>query len=130
MGHRTSTRPRTWRLLLVVVLLAVSYLAVTPAPPRQANLGWDKLNHFAAFFVIGVLACRAYPGNLNRMATILLALLTYGAAIEIIQIYVPGRSAEWFDLLADGVGSLCGALLAWATRQPDPRADLNSASQP
>jgi VanZ family protein len=39
-------------------------------------------------------------------------LLAYGGAIEIIQWFVPGRSCEWGDLLADAMGISIGALLA------------------
>jgi VanZ family protein len=37
-----------------------------------------------------------------------------GGAIEIVQLYVPGRSSEWFDLLADAIGISLGGLIASA----------------
>jgi len=42
----------------------------------------------------------------------MLALLAYGGAIEVIQLFVPGRSCEWGDLLADAIGISLGVLLA------------------
>ena len=38
-------------------------------------------------------------------------VLIYGGGIEILQLYVPGRSCEWGDLLADTVGITLGASL-------------------
>jgi hypothetical protein len=38
----------------------------------------------------------------------------------LLQLQVPGRDAEWGDLLADGVGIACalGAVAAWRALQP------------
>jgi VanZ family protein len=57
----------------------------------------------------------------TRLA-VLLALLAFGGAIELLQLLVPQRSAEWADLLADGLGIVVGALLAlgWLRRRRDP----------
>ena len=43
---------------------------------------------------------------------LLLSLLGFGVLIEVAQLYVPGRSAEWADLLADAIGIACGAVIA------------------
>lgn len=91
--------------LFVLSLLAISYLALTPTPPKAADLGWDKLNHFSAFGTLTALGGLAWPGRHWILAT---GLLAYGGLIEILQTQVPGRSAEWTDLLADGIGILLG----------------------
>ncbi len=67
------------------------------------STGWDKSNHFLAFFVMTLLGGVAYPG---RTALVLTSLLAYGALIEVLQSFTPSRSAEWGDLLADAVGLL------------------------
>ena len=46
-------------------------------------------------------------------ASVCLGLLAFGGAIEIAQYLLPyGRSAEWLDLAADGLGILAGSLLS------------------
>ena len=79
--------------------------------------GWDKSNHFLAFAVMAWLGCKAFP---QRVATILLSLLAYGALIEILQSFTPTRSAEWLDLFADSLGILVGWALirmhGWISR--------------
>ena len=95
-----------------MLFVTVSYLALTPSPPKGVDLGWDKLNHASAFAALALAACLGWPEMRYGKAPMLAALLAYGGAIEIIQLFVPGRSCEWGDLLADAVGISLGALLA------------------
>ena len=98
--------------------MVVAYLALTPTPPREADLfGWDKLNHAAAFAAMAWAAVLGFREQRMARRTIALALVAYGAGIEIAQLWVPGRSCEWGDLLADSVGVAMGMLLATALLQ-------------
>jgi VanZ family protein len=97
-----------WRAALVLLLGLITWLALTPAPPRHADLGWDKLNHLAAFATLAVVAMLGRSGSCGRVGA---ALLAYGALIEVLQSYTPTRSGEWADLLADGLGIALGMLL-------------------
>lgn len=110
---------RTWRVLLALLALLVAFLALTPAPPPQASLGWDKLNHLSAFAALA--ACTVFGWRDARTAqrALLLALLAYGGAIELLQRLVSGRSGEWNDLLADAIGIVVGTRLArwWLRRE-------------
>ena len=74
-----SRDPRTaylWRVMLALLLCAVTYLALSPAPPHQVSLGWDKLNHFSAFATLAGVAFLGFAGAWARIAV---ALLGYGA---------------------------------------------------
>ncbi len=101
-----------WRVLLILIAGAVAYLALIPAPPVLIDTGWDKANHTLAFGTMAFtafLSCRR--SNAKRL--LLMGLLfTYGGLIEILQMNVPSRSADWADLLADTVGIALGAALA------------------
>ena len=101
-------------MLLLLLLVAVSWLALTPKPPPRIDLGWDKLNHMAAFIALAFAASLGWPHSWRPRALWLCALLAYGGLIELLQRHVPGRSAEWGDLLADAVGLCCGAVFALA----------------
>ncbi|OYU91320.1 MAG: VanZ family protein [Burkholderiales bacterium PBB5] len=79
-----------------------------PTPPAQVSLGWDKLNHASAFATLAVVVTLGWGRRWLRHALLLLA---YGALIEVLQAMTPTRSAEWADLLADGVGLTTGLLL-------------------
>lgn len=82
-------------------------LAVALMPPQTLvpPTGWDKANHAMAFAVLAMLGCAAYPG---RRAPVLLGLLAYGGAIELLQGLTGYRSAEVLDVVADGVGLFFG----------------------
>ena len=109
--ERTRIRPWRWALLLLAALITV--LALVPAPPRQMDLGWDKLNHVTAFAALAVCAVFGWRSSRAARLAMLLALLAFGGAIELVQLQVPNRSGEWSDLGADAIGIGLGALLAW-----------------
>jgi VanZ family protein len=113
-GAATAAPTRLWRVALVLLVAAVCVLAFAPAPPQSLSTGWDKLNHLLAFATLAVAAQRGFPGR-RALAGIVLALLGFGAVIEIVQGFVPGREREWADVLADGVGVAIGllGLMAW-----------------
>ncbi len=103
---------RLWRAVLLVLCLAVGYLALSPSPPQSASLGWDKLNHAAAFAAMAFAGVFAFRQLRWHFLYVALGLLCYGGAIEIAQWFVPGRSSEWRDLLGDAVGIAVGMQLA------------------
>jgi VanZ family protein len=103
---------RLWRTALLLLCLIVGYLAVSPNPPHGASLGWDKLNHAAAFAAMAFAAGLGLRNLRWHRLYVALGLVGYGAAIEIAQWFVPGRSCEWGDLLADCVGTAVGVTLA------------------
>lgn len=98
-----------WVWAFFACATVVLVLALTPSPPPMITTGWDKSNHLLAFAVMAWLGCKAFP---QRLATILLSLLAYGALIEILQSFTTTRSAEWLDLFADSLGLLLGWVLS------------------
>ena len=86
-----------------------------PSPETIPDLPYlDKLLHFAAYAILGVLFFRAFrkqrfKDNI-RLAMILSMLLStlYGLSDELHQSYVPYRNADLMDALADMLGSVGG----------------------
>ncbi len=114
----TGFGPWPWRGLLAVLTAVVFWLAVMPAPPREIDTGWDKLNHMTAFLVLtfcGVWAHRRRkgPNRLRVGVRVALGAMAFGALIEGVQAFVPGRSSDGADLVADALGVLLGGLAAW-----------------
>lgn len=101
-----------WRLLLLSLLVAISYLALAPAPPKGLSSGWDKLNHAMAFAALAFCGHWSLSSWRARWLALPLALLAYGGAIELLQLQIPQRDGEWIDLLADGLGIAMGMGLA------------------
>src|SRR5690606_22824618 len=97
-----------WRLLLALLLPVISTLAFMPTPPQALQSGWDKLDHLLAFAALAVCARAAFPTAPRGAARVALALLGYGVVIELVQSLIPNRSADWRDLIGDGVGIAIG----------------------
>jgi VanZ family protein len=109
---------RRWRFAFLLCLAVVLVLALLPPRVLIPSTLWDKANHFLAFVTLAVLGLRSYPA---RARPVLWALLAYGALIEVLQALTGYRSAEWLDLLADGVGLTAGwQLMSWLRRWRGP----------
>jgi VanZ family protein len=107
---RIANASRAWRAILLLLTIAVAYLALTPQPPPSIDTGWDKLNHMLAFSALAFAACLSWPQARKHHYLLWWTLLFLGGSIEVLQLYVPGRASEWGDLLADAVGIGCGAI--------------------
>ncbi|MFT3821899.1 MAG: VanZ family protein [Rubrivivax sp.] len=105
---------RACQVLLVLLMAVVCALAFAPHPPPALDTGWDKRNHLLAFASLALVAELAFWPAARRRAKVLLGLLAFGGFIELVQSQIPERSAEWVDLLADGLGIALGLALVAA----------------
>jgi VanZ family protein len=122
--RRTTGRPLLTRVSLwapvVAYLLAIFVVSSMPQPPGMPAAVGDKSLHLAAYAVLGVLLVRALSGGraagVNGRVVTWAALLAtaYGLTDEVHQAFVPGRTADVRDLLADAVGATVGALACYA----------------
>lgn len=101
-----------WRALLLALLLAITWLALSPAPPPTVNTGWDKANHLLAFAALAFVGVWALSPQPRQWGWLVLALLAYGVGIEVAQSFLPPREADWHDVFADGIGIALGLLTA------------------
>ncbi len=76
----------------------------------------DKVVHFIAYFILGCAILFALIPNINGKPKKYIAILTviigaiYAASDEFHQSFVPGRSVELFDWLADVAGLMASLL--------------------
>jgi VanZ family protein len=99
------------RVMLLITVVSILWLALTPNPPSNQLFDFDKLNHGLAFFVLAGLMEYAFP-NLGAWGVKLLPLVAFGLVIEMLQFWIGYRYFEWMDLVADGMG----LLLFWILR--------------
>jgi VanZ family protein len=103
-----------WRALLALLIVVITWLALSPAPPQTVNTGWDKANHVLAFAALAFVGVWALSRRPRQWLMLVLALLAYGGFIEIAQSFTPTRQADWQDVLADGIGIALGLVAAWS----------------
>jgi VanZ family protein len=106
-------RRQLWRYVLTVLLAVISWLALSAAPPKTIDLGWDKANHMLAFASLAFSAVWALWQQPRQWPRLVAVLLAYGIGIEIAQSFLPPREADWHDVVADSVGIVLGLLAAW-----------------
>ncbi|MBD3410041.1 MAG: teicoplanin resistance protein VanZ [Ignavibacteriales bacterium] len=108
-----ATLAAYWSALLVATSLPQS-----AAPELVFS---DKLVHFGAYAGLSALLslALAYQRKWRRLATSPLAwaaaiAILYGAFDELHQAFIPGRSCEFLDLVADALGAGVGAAIGAA----------------
>ena len=125
-------------LLWVPVVLymgIIFFLSSQSHPPTPGTLS-DKLLHGIGYFGLAALVLHAIqngrPGRLTlpHGAAALLITIGYAATDELHQMFVPGRSADPRDLLADAAGA-AAAVAAWWAILGRPKSQIpDSTSQP
>lgn len=106
------SKARRWMLAgWCLAMLASLVLALMPVQHLQWPLfnWWDKAQHALAFALLTGWALLLWPQRAFRVG---LAMLAFGAWIELAQGLTGWRFAEWADWLADAVGVLA-VWVAW-----------------
>ena len=93
----------------------IFYLSSQPSIDAPALFpGQDKLFHLVVFGMLGFLVMgtlqAAHSGyQPKQLWWVALAIMLYGISDEFHQHFVPGRSVDAYDVLADAMGGLLGA---------------------
>ena len=96
---------------MMAVLFAASSVSDTSAVPPAFS---DKILHIGSYAALGVTVFRGFAGARfaamtrgRALATVLFCIL-YGVSDEFHQSFVPGRTPDVRDLVADGAGAALG----------------------
>jgi len=98
----------------VFIYLQSSYPSPEVLPSFEFS---DKLMHFGAYAVLGILFYRAYqtlPLKTIIQSIVLFSMISaslYGVSDEIHQSFVPYRDGSFGDVMADVLGAVCGVYL-------------------
>jgi len=91
------------RCVAVATVVIITWMALRSGSAPAVMSIWDKLNHFAAFFVLACLFDTSCYWRV-RSWLLLMGLMSYGAFIECAQMTLTYRDASILDILANGVG--------------------------
>jgi VanZ family protein len=107
-------------LRLIAWLLAAAVAFATLCPPSyrpHSALGQDG-EHALAFVLVGLAFGLAY--GRNRLATTAISVVLIGA-LEILQLWMPGRHARFEDFVVDALAASVGLAIAtgldWALKR-------------
>lgn len=106
------------KIIFYLSLIIILILAVLPANkiPTAFNF-WDKAQHFLAFAVLTLLGLIAYIGfkmqkyHTKILINLITGIIIYGAIIELIQTFLPWRSGDIRDWLADSLGVIVVSII-------------------
>jgi len=109
---------QTMNLVMAWLFLsAIVVLTIVPPGSRPARFVPHDIEHAAVFLAAGILFGAAYPGREWLLSS---GAIAFCAAIELAQLYVPGRHARLGDFVVDAAG----AVLARCIFGPYPFPDI------
>jgi VanZ family protein len=132
--NRLILRLALWMPPLVYMALIFQLSGESDPMPAVTSHVWDKLLHLTEFGVLGLLFNRAFEGEGAGWRTAgMLAVLSssvYAATDEWHQIFVPLRTSDVHDWMADTIGAAVAILLYALVRFYVGRVDLDAHSLP
>jgi VanZ family protein len=109
-----------WLWAPVAIYMAAIFLVSGDSNPPAPQSVSDKFLHLLAYGGLGVLVCRAMVGGMGGRVTRRAALITlmvsvaYAVSDEVHQMFVPQRSPDVVDVVADAAGAALGLIGCWA----------------
>ena len=110
-------------ILCGIVILILTGLPGSLLPHAKPILGLDKVVHFLMYAVFAFASIWGFRkqfvanGQAYQKRALLLTIvisIAYGGLTELMQEFlVPTRTGDWFDFLADIIGTLLGISVFW-----------------
>ncbi|NNE26711.1 MAG: VanZ family protein [Saprospiraceae bacterium] len=113
---KATTALFTWTLIVTVLSLM---------PDTGNHKEWipyqDKWAHVLMYFVLSICICRLKAKfSLKWVITAFFIACFYGFCLECIQgAFISGRHFDYFDIIANIIGSLTGSCLFYLSRKKD-----------
>jgi len=97
-----------WTLAAVIVILSIVPPGLRPETPLPHNF-----EHAGIFLLTGLAFGLAYDYPKGWLASYVVA---FAAAVELLQLFVPGRHARLSDFVVDAAAICLGLIVAWLAR--------------
>lgn len=101
----------TARTIAWLLLAAACFLTLAPRRFRPFTGVEHHVEHLLAFALLGLMFGLGYPEQRRTLAVIGVIVL---GALELLQLWVPGRHALFGDFVVNAVGLCCGLAAAAA----------------
>jgi len=96
------------RAVAWLMLLAIVVLTAVPPGLRPTTFLPHEIEHAGIFLVAGISFGMAYLGREWLLSIVAIA---FCAAIELAQLYVPGRHARLTDFIVDAIAAVMGVFV-------------------
>lgn len=103
------TARRLFQLFAWLCVVAIGVLSLVAPSWRPVTMIPHNLEHAAIFAVMGLAVGLGYP---TRPLRVLIAAVIFAGAVELAQIYVPGRHATLKDFMVDALAACVGVGIA------------------
>ena len=103
---------RVYKSLFIFLILFTSYAAFTPAEGNSSILHIDKFLHFSIFLLLTMFLDLSSKKTITKNPILVFFLIFYAGFIELVQYFLPLRSADFFDFLSDLLGILVYLIFA------------------
>lgn len=117
--HSSDLKAR-WRMLMWLLMAVTCAFAFAPNAPGLNFDNSDKVQHMLAFGSVAVCALLSGDARGRSVVLVLAAMLGFGVFIEVVQAFLPSRTADWKDVVADMLGAGLGVLAVAAARRVIP----------
>jgi hypothetical protein len=99
-----------------LAVLTIIVLSVVPGNMRPNVLGNDLYEHFAAYFIAGGLLAVGYLRPMQLLVSgVLLGIC--GGSLELVQLWIPGRTASVAEFATSALGAWVGLLVIIVVRR-------------
>lgn len=88
------------------LLVSLASLAPGSSVPME---GWDKLLHFLTYGLFAILGS-TIAGPSRTYLYVCIGIIVYSGLIEVGQSFIPGRFMSGYDLVANALGVMIGAI--------------------
>jgi VanZ family protein len=103
------------RMAAWLAVLTIIVLSVVPGKMRPHVLGNDVAEHFLAYFITASLFASGYQGSSHLLSSGIL-LATSAGLLELVQLWVPGRTADVGEFAASMLAAWLGLVVVAAVR--------------
>jgi VanZ family protein len=103
---------RLSQILAWVLICGIACLSIVPPDDRVVTDFPRPFEHLSIFLLAGAAFRLGYPDRYPLQA---IALVLFAAAVELVQLWVPGRHARLSDFVAGVVGLSLGTGLAYVS---------------
>ena len=117
------TRNSIPAVLCGIVILILTGLPGSAFPRVKPALGIDKMVHFGMYATFAFLCIWGYRKQYIKynktyrtkaLKRTCIVSIAFGGITELMQEYlVPTRTGDWFDFIADSIGTLIGISIFW-----------------